>query len=922
MGLSAGMRLGPYEVLAPLGAGGMGEVWRARDTRLDREVAVKLLPDEFFEDMERKSRFEREAKALAAVSHPNIAGVHSFEEISGRFLLVEELLHGRTLRTAIADGPMPVRQTLDVAVQIAEGLAAAHENGIVHRDVKPENVFLTSDGHVKLLDFGLARRGAPGGDPAGTRSPTVTEVSTPGAVVGTVAYMSPEQARGGSVDHRTDQFSLGIVLYEMLAGLRPFRGGSTSDVIAAILRDEPEPLEKAAPGVPAPVRWIVERCLAKDPADRFDSTRDLASDLSSLRTHLSEASLSAAASPSHRRWRSGRTVAVVAVVAVAATIGVAAGLFWRRLAAPTSQRPAVVRSTLEIGPAEDINCNSRVPRISPGGSRTAMTWTPDGRTLVFVGRRDGVRCLWARALDAPEARPIAGTDGALAPAVSPDGAWIAFWAGGAIRRAPLGGGPVAVLVDAMPVPRSGLSWGPDGRLFYGGHDTIWSVESEHAPKAVTKSGEGENDHILPHALPDGRALIYTVRHRQWTWGDEEVVAQVLATGERKVLLRDAVDARFVTPGYLVFLRRGTLFGVDFDLSRLEIRGTPVPLLEHVMQALTGWVSDDLTGAGQFSVSSSGTLAYLPGPVVPFPERDLVRVDRQGRVQVLGAPRRSYLPPVALSPGVRRLAAFSGALTEMSLWSYEPETGKSAKLFGGAHIFWPRWTPDGQRLSFEITNQGFDQVAWQRADGAVGPDALWTGTASPSSWSPDGRHLALVKDQHVWIGTLEGGKLTMAPWLQTTAEERWPEFSPDGRWLAYGSNASGRWEVYVQPFPGPGPRQLVSVDGGTSPAWSPAGRELFFVSPPDSTGRFQMMVVETGAGSDLTVGRPRPLFSFSHPPLLFACQPLRCYAVSPDGRTFYVTQEAPAQPPPPVTRIHLVQNWVEEVKARVAAGEAK
>ncbi|HQR66265.1 MAG TPA: serine/threonine-protein kinase, partial [Thermoanaerobaculia bacterium] len=302
MGLSAGMRLGPYEVLAPLGAGGMGEVWRARDTRLDRDVAIKVLPEEFLEDRERRTRFEREAKALAAVNHPNIAGVYSFEETSGRYLLVQELLHGRTLRTALTEGPLPVKQALDVAIHVAEGLAAAHENGIVHRDVKPEHVFLTADGHTRLLDFGLARQTSSRG-PGDARSPTVSDLSTPGSVAGTVAYMSPEQARGGSVDHRTDQFSLGAVLYEMLSGRRPFDGDSASDVIAAILRDEPEPLETAAPKVPAPVWGIVESCLSKDPADRYDSTRDLARDLAACRTHLPE-TLSrerAAAPPSRGR---------------------------------------------------------------------------------------------------------------------------------------------------------------------------------------------------------------------------------------------------------------------------------------------------------------------------------------------------------------------------------------------------------------------------------------------------------------------------------------------------------------------------------------------------------------------------------------------------------------------------------------------
>ncbi len=919
MALAVGARLGPYEILAPLGAGGTGEVWRARDVRVGREVALKVLPADFLKGEEgraRRERFEREAKLLASLNHRNVAVLYSFEEIlpsSGappRHVLAMELLEGETLRESLMAGPLSVRRALDLAAQIAEGLAAAHEAGIVHRDVKPENVALTKDGRVKLLDFSLARHDAQRGDPALTRAPTITDVLPERPVTGTVEYMSPEQASGRPVDFRSDQFSFGIVLYEMLAGLRPFRGESATETIAAILRDDPEPLVTRAPSTPAPVRWLVERLLSKEPSGRFDSTRDLASDLASLRTHLSEASLPAGAPPRDRR-RAGR---IAAVIAVTALIGLAAGFFGRSFVTPTSARPVAVWSTLEVGPAEEIHGGgaAHVPG-TPGGSRTAMQWTPDGRSLVFVGRRDGVQRLYVRALEVPEARPIEGTAGAAALAISPDGTWAAFWSKGAIRRVPLRGGPVTVLVDEMPIPTSGMSWGQNGRLFYSSQAKIWSVEPEHTPQAVTKSGT-PGIHLLPQALPGGQRILYTVKRRDFTWADAEVVAEVLATGERRVLLREAADARFVSPGHLIFLRRGTLFGVGFDLSRLEVHGTPVPVLENVTQALTGANAYDVTGAGHFSVSSSGALAYLPGPPVPPPDADLVGADRQGRVRVLGAPRRNYSPAVALSLSARRLVGVSATLTEKWLWTYEIETGKSLRLPAPGDLRWPRWTPDGQRISFEWKGD----VAWQGIDGATAPESLWAGAASLSSWSPDGRRAALLEGGDIRIGTLENGKLTVAPWLQTPAEERWPEISPDGRWIAYGSDASGRFEVYVQPFPGPGPRQLVSVDGGESPAWNPAGRELFFLSPRDS-GKRQMMVVDLHAGSELTLGRPRPLFDFPEPPVRFGCANLRCYAVSPDGKTFYGTQYVSAPSFPPVTKIHLVQNWAEELRARVAAG---
>jgi len=919
MSLSAGMRLGPYEVLCPLGAGGMGEVWRARDTRLERDVAVKVLPDEDASDPRALAQFESESRAIAALSHPNILAIHDVGESNGVRYAVTELLQGQTLRLALAAGPLPVRRALHIAAQIADALAAVHENGFVHEDLKPENVFVGPDGHVKLFDFGIARR-YQRRDPDGARPPPVGDPSTPERVPGTVAYMSPEQAQGFPVDYRSDQFSCAIVLYEMLAGRRPFRGGSVAETLSAIIKDEPEPLEKSAPGIPGPVRWCIERCLAKEPADRYSSTHDLARDLACFREHMSDVEHGGAATGPVERRRAGRRTLAAGIGLMAAGVLLAAfgGL---RLMAPATPRPQVVRSLLDVSPAEEVAAGPAVtPRHTPGGPRTAMAWAPDGRTLVFIGSRGGVRKIYVRALEGLTARPLEGTEGAITLAISPDGKWVAFWAGDAIRRVPLVGGPAVTLLDGRLAGLPGLGWGEDGRLFYeDARATISSVESGHAPAAVTTLVD-ETSHTHPHPLPGGRALLYTARHRTWTWGDEEVVVHVLASGERKVLVKNAADARYVAPGFLVFLRQGTLFGVRFDLSRLEVRGTAAPILEHVAQALSGLVSGDFNGSGQFAVSSSGSLAYIPGAATPRLESDLVTIDRLGRVKTVGVPRRGYLPFLALSPDGRQLVFGTQTLTEQALWSHDLRSGKSSKLPGGGEFAWPRWMPDGQRLSFLWLSQDVSRLAWQRTDGAFGPEGLLLEDSSPSSWSPDGRHLAVARDEDIWIGTLEGGTMTMAPFLKTPESEWWPEFSPDGRWLAYGSDATGRWEVYVQPFPGPGPRHLVSLDGGESPAWSPTGRELFFLSLPDSEGKRRMRAVEIGTGSLFSARKPRSLFTFSQPPLRLRCQPSRCYAVSPDGQRFYATQQAPAVFGPPVTQIQLVQNWVEELKAQVQAAK--
>ena len=557
---------------------------------------------------------------------------------------------------------------------------------------------------------------------------------------------------------------------------------------------------------------------------------------------------------------------------------------------------------------------------TPGGSRTAFCWTPDGRALVFAGRRGETQQLFVRSLDADEARPLAGTDGALMPVVSADGRWVAFWADGAIRRAPLAGGPAAVIADDLGFAPTGMDWGASGLLAFGVSErsnTIWRVRPGGAPENVTVQGAGELMHVTPHMLPGDTAVVFTVRRRRWSWGDEEVVAQSLATGRRAVLLRNATDARYLAPGRLLFMRRGTLFAVPFDPARLEVKGEPVALLDNVAQAESALLSRSITGAAHFAVSPAGDLAYIASPPVAFPAARLVTVDRIGHVDPLPAPSRPYLVGLRLSPDRRELVVTIPSSTEVALWVYDLERSTLSRVTpAGAECFWPRWTPDGRRIAYHWEQTG---VVLQQADGSTAPEVLLPDEANPGSWSPDGRTLALVKGGDIWVLEAGAGEESLRPVVQSSGYEGWPEFSPDGRWLLYASDSSGRLEVYLQSYPGPGPRIQVSVDGGSDPSWNPRGGEIFFVAPAAEPSRRRMMSVAVALDAAAKLGAPRELFEFAAQDVNLSSFPLTCYAVASDGKRFYATQWVKTDPPPPVTHINLIQNWRAELEAKVPSG---
>ena len=928
--LTPGTLLGHYKIVAQVGAGGMGEVYRAQDPRLDRDVAIKVLPTELSTDEERRARFEREARAISSLSHPHICTLYDIGDYDGAPFLVMEHLEGETLGTRLARAHgrgLPLGEALRIGSELAEALDAAHRQGILHRDLKPANVMLTRTG-AKLLDFGVAKLTGNGGRSASAAASsafTQTDSFTDrGTIIGTWPYMAPEQLEGKPADPRTDLWALGCVLYEMVTGARAFSGDSQASLITAIMEAEPPPLRQVQPLTPPALERLVMRCLAKAPEQRWATAHDLADDLRWIAESAGVTTEPQAAGAPERRSRP-RALAWAAFVLVALT-GLTAAVVWRlRSAAPPPPTP-IVRSLLSVAPAEELNAGGWTLSRTRGGTHTALAWTPDGSALVFVGRRDGVCQLFVRQLSDAEARPLPGTEGARMLAVRGDGRSVAFWANEAIRQVPLDGGPISVLVPDLRLPPKGMAWGASGQLLYAMKSPgstgfrIWRAAGSEATM-VTDLAEGEAEHTLPHWLPGDATFLYTVRHR-YTWGGEELAAQSVATGERTVLLRDAVDARYVAE-HLVFMRFGTLYAAPFDLTDLKVMAEPVAMLADVTQALTGRDTLDETGAGHFCVSPAGSLAYVDGPILPYPGRRLVAVDRGGRVTPLSAPVRSYYPVVRVSPGGDRLAVRVSFVTEQSLWIYDLGRGVLTKLPGGGDVQWHLWTPDGQRLvRFEI-HEGKERLAWQPADGSAPPERL-AEALYPASWSADGRELVGTHDPDIWAITVAQASAPLRPVIQTPAREMSPSLSPDGRWLAYESDVSGRLEVYLQPYPGPGPRTQVSAGGGTNPAWNPNGRELFFLEGSHEPGKLRgtisirMMGVEIVADPVLGVGRPSVLFEFGFPELGSACHPLRCYDVAPDGQSFFFAQTVPQEPAPPVTHIHLVMNWLEEVKARLAA----
>jgi eukaryotic-like serine/threonine-protein kinase len=898
MALSAGTRLGNFEILAPLGAGGMGEVYRARDTKLGREVAIKVLPEAVSQDPEKLARFGREAHLLASLNHPNVATIHGLEESDGQPFLVMELVEGVTLAERLVHGPMLPEEALRLFQHIAEGLEAAHERGIVHRDLKPANIKITPDGTPKILDFGLAK--ALAGEAVAqdlSQSPTLTRDATEtGVLLGTAPYMSPEQARGKPVDKRTDIWAFGCCLYEALTGRAAFLGETVSDTIAAILKNEPE--WKALPvTTPIIIRSLLRRSLQKDSTHRLH-------DIADVRIEIEE-SLAEPVETAVPGTRPERKTGWALAIFLALIAGVAGWL----LRSPKEQadRP-VTYFNLRLDPAERL--------AAP--DRTAIALSADGKYLVFVGGdRESTR-FYLRPFDRPEARPIPGTEGGVGPFFSPDGEWVGFWANGKLMKASLRGGPAVTLCET---PRPfGASWGAKGGIVFsresGGLLQVSADGGEPTTLTDLDTERGELSHRLPHFLPGGEELLFTVT-RAGGWEAKEIQILSVGSGQRKVLIDNGADARYAPTGHLVFARVGVLMAVAFDITRHEVVGGAVGLVDGVSQAVNTNSSLYETGAAQFALSDAGKLAYVPGSIRPDSRNTMVWVDRTGEVEPLKlAPRRLFFPRI--SPDGTRVAV--GIRTEGNddLWLYDlPRDTLTRLTSGDAAEKCPLWTPDGTRIAF-MSGEG---VYWMPWDGSGVAERLTTTghDSAPASWTPDGMTLAFAlekpTDTDVWI-LPKGGDAR--PLLQSAFDELSPVFSPDGRWLAYVSDETGRSEVYVQAYPGPGARVQISSDGGLSPVWARNGEELFYRTPLDSDGMTAMMAVDIVTKPEFRAGRPHLLFRNDYRSSFFT-HPVRNYDVTPDGQRFLMVRSEDF-PPEEVTELRIVLNWDHELKRLVPAGK--
>ncbi len=889
-----GQVLSHYRVTAKLGEGGMGEVYRATDSRLGRDVAIKVLPAIYARDADRMARFEREAQVLASLNHPNIAHIYGVEEANGTCALVMELVEGPTLAERLAAAAMPLEEALANAKSIAEALEYAHERGIVHRDLKPANVKIAPDGRVKLLDFGLAR--AFEDDPAATdisHSPTLTaEATKAGIILGTAAYMSPEQAKGKAVDRRADIWSFGAVLYEMLAGKQLFSGETSSETLAAVIKDQPD--WSALPAdIPAPIMKLLRRCLTKDPKQRL---RDIGEARIAIEEYLANPQAASdvlgglgAAPPT---WRRALPWAIAGVLAVAAATGFIA--YWR-----ASQPEPHDALQLSLVLPEPLSTNTS-PTV---GSTVALS--PDGKSLVYMASPAGKPPqLFLRRLDQPVATPIPGTENAAAPFFSPDGQWIGFFAEGKMLKVPVRGGPVSTVFGAVS-PR-GASWAADDTIIFvptGGSGLMRVPAGGGTPRPLTtlNASEHEISHRWPDVLPGGKAVLFasSVAGRA-TWDDAEISLVSLETGQRRTLIHGGSFPRYVASGHIVYARTGVLMAVPFDLKRLEVTGPPVAVQEGVVTTLGN-------GAARFAVSESGLLAYVAGTAGEA-ARSLIWLDRKGTGKELPAPSHAYFNARVSPDGKLAAVSIGSGAGIPDIWVYDFARSTVTRLtFGPGPNSYPVWTPDNKRVIYWSSLAGRASMRWKAVDGSGADEELHIASDSgaPESVSPDGKTLlfsAVNPDGGIGTQVLSlDGELKVRPLLASQFTQNRAQFSPDGHWIVYESNESTRNEIYVQPFPGPGGKWQISTSGGTMPRWSRNGQEIFF-----RYGNQMMSVpVET-----------RPAFKAGTPRLLFQGNYLggSNYDVAPDGQHFLMIKEKEAQAGS--KEVNVILNWFDDLKRRV------
>jgi eukaryotic-like serine/threonine-protein kinase len=890
----------------------MGEVYRAEHVRLGREVAVKVLHELTSDNPEYKSRFEREARVLASLNHPNIATLHGLEEVGDSTLLEMELVPGETLAERIDRGPMPPGETLPIFKQIAQALEAAHERGIIHRDLKPSNVKVTPEGRVKVLDFGLAKAFETEKQESSSNAAMFTTTTQRGLILGTAAYMSPEHVRGKTLDRRTDIWAFGCMFYEALTGKPPFASETVSDTLAAVLREEPD--WRALSHAPMAVQRLIKRCLKKDPTTRLHDIADAGLEIEDA---VAESAPLIVQMPGVDPWRVSRRRAFVTAAAALATLGglVALGFWIAGRPAPPPATPASVSRVVVPVPA-----GQQVER----GGLAPLAISPDGTRLVYVAvAGEGRTQLFMRPLDQFGPTALAGTEGGSAPFFSPDGKWIGFYANGALQRVSIDGGGALKICDTAVVWSA--TWAADDTIVFATSATpggLWRVPVAGAtPERLTTvdAATGELQHAYPQRLPNGDVLFGVTTDRGWHLA-------VLSLENKKVRAlgqpgSGGAGAQFVQQtGHLLYANAGGLVAVPFEPSSGNAPGSPMPLLERP--------EVDPSGSAAFAVSTSGTLVYIPR-AASLPSRALVLVDRTGRSAVLSDSRAAYAHP-RISPDGHRIAVAIESENGSDIWIHDVDRGTSTPLVTGGVNRFPIWA-DNQQITFQSARSGGVSLYSRRVDGSGEPEALIRSANDPGaaqsralagllpgtmpvftsanphlpmSWSPDGLTLAFDErkpsaEHDIWVLTRGSDP---SPFQMTPNDESAPTFSPDGKWLAYVSDESGRSAIWVQPFPGPGAKWLISPEGGTEPAWSRTGTELYYRRGD------RLVSVPVTPGPEFRWGRPQNVFESRYETLDGA----RNYDVGADGKSFVVVRTEAADD---VDRFNVVLNWFAELRSR-------
>ena len=889
MPLAAGHKIGPYEIFSPLGAGGMGEVYRATDTNLGRQVALKVLPPAFANDAERMARFKREAQVLASLNHPNIAAIYGVEGTA----IVMELVEGKDLA-----GPLPLEEALPIARQIIEALEAAHEKGIVHRDLKPANIKITPQGVVKVLDFGLAKATEDPAHSDPSNSPTLSIAGTQaGVIMGTAGYMSPEQASGRTVDRRADIWSFGVVLWEMLSGRKLFEGETVMHTLADVVRGEID-INKLPAEVPQSIRGLIKRCLERDVRRRMQwigDARIAIEDYVANPEVGTEGTGGLKPATTRTQWLPWALFAATAL---------ASGAGWYIAARPAPLRP-LVQLDVKLDPDAPIQSNAFHPlAISPDGSRI----------VVVLRGADGKNLFYTRLLHHSKLVPLAGTENATSPFFSADGQWIGFAADGKLKKIAVDGGAAVTICDAASM--RGASWGDDGNivLAIGNISALYRVSAAGGtPALATKLNPGERTHRLPQVLPGSQVILFTA-HSGMDFDNASIDAISLRSGQRKTLVRGGFNGRFLSTGtrkgHLVYMHKGTLFAAPFDSEGLALTGPAVPALENV--------GSNGFGGGSFAFSSTGILLFQAGS----DSRSNLKIylaDRSGVIKPLLPQVGSYSTP-RFSPDGKRLAfsLSNGSGSDIWVKDMDREAPSRLSFLKGSNYF-PEWTPDGGNIVFKSSDHDQSGLYWIRADGAGEAQRLMDGKSNPvpESFSPDGKRLAYSEignsgSADVFTAQLEGDaghpKLVKPElFLGTPYHEFGSSFSPDGRWLAYMSNESGSHEVYVRPFPGPGGRWRISSAGGAYPLWSKAGHELFF------RGSGGLMVAGYSASGDsFTPGKPQAWLELTSSPIFGLGPNLH---ITPDGKhvAFILPEDAEKQKP--ITHLTLLQNFFDELQRK-------